>query len=356
VGLKERIKDRIERLRERRPSVDHTVRMVQHYGAVNGSLQAGAVTFFAFLSFFPILAFAFAVIGYLANIYPEAKEDLVQAISDVLPGIVSVEDTGRTISIDTLQAAAPGILTVGLLVMLYSGLGWISAMRQALHVVFEKPAEEQPGFAAAKLRDLIALVVLGVILILSVGVSGVVTSLAEPVLDFLDLDAGVEPALWVIALALGLAANSLLFFAFFKLLANPTLPNRSLWSGALLGAVGFEALKQLSRWLIAAISAQPGFQVFGIALILLIWINYFARVVVYAAAWAHTTREARELREREAVELARMNELARVDLHEATPPRGSRGKAAKTAGKSFAAGGATALAVAAVLRRKKEQS
>ena len=356
MALKDRIKERVERLRARWPFVDHGVRMVQHYGAVNGSLQAGAVTFFAFLSFFPILAFAFAVIGYVARIYTEATDDLVQAISDVLPGIVSVEETGRTIPISTLQAAAPGILTVGLLVMLYSGLGWISAMRQALHVVFEKAAEEQPGFAAAKLRDLMALVLLGLILILSVAVSGVVTSLAEPVLGFLDLDAGVEPVLWLVALALGFAANTLLFFAFFKLLGDPAVPHRSLWSGALLGAVGFEALKQLSRWLIAAISEQPGFQVFGIALVLLIWINYFARVIMYAAAWAHTTREAREIREREVLERARMEELARVDLHEAAPASRSRGQAAKSAGKTFAAGGATALAVAAVLRRKKEQS
>jgi len=193
---------------------------------------------------------------------------------------------------------------------------------------------------------------LGVILILSVGVSGVVTSMAAPILDFLELDAGIQPAVWVLGLALGLAANVLLFFAFFKLLGDPDDPNRSLWSGALLGAIGFEALKQLSRYLIAAISGQPGFQVFGIALIILVWINYFSRVVMYAAAWAHTTQEARDIRERAALERARMRELTRVDLHEAAPRATSRSRVAK----SFAAGGATALALVAVARRKKDQS
>jgi membrane protein len=353
VGLKDRINQRVDRVRQRRPFVDHLVRTVEHYGAVKGSLQAGAVTYFGFLSVFPLLAFSFAMVGYLANVYPDAQGDLVEAVDGVLPGIVSLEEAEGKIALSDIQAAAPGLLTGGLLVMLYAGLGWISAMRQALLVVFDKPAEEQPGFAKGKLRDLTALVVLGMVLMLSVALSGVLTSLAEPVLDFLDLEAGAKPLLWLLAIPLALAASSTLFFAFFKLLGDPDEPSRSLWSGALLGAVGFELLKQLSRWLIVSISEQPGFQVFGVALILLVWINYFSQVVIYAAAWAHTTVGAREIRDRRALEHARMQELARVDLHEAPAPgSASRGRVAK----SFAAGGATALALVAAARWKKEQS
>ena len=35
---------------------------------------------------------------------------------------------------------------------------------------------------------------------------------------------------------------------------------------------------------------NPAFQAFGVALILLIWINYFSRLVMYSAAWAYTLR------------------------------------------------------------------
>ena len=88
---------------------------------------------------------------------------------------------------------------------------------------------------------------------------------------------------------LGGAADMLLFFAIFTLLVRPRLPQRSLWAGALLGAIGAELLKWLSSFLIGLTKDQPAFQAFGIALILLVWINYFSRVVVYAAAWAFTT-------------------------------------------------------------------
>ena len=117
-------------------------------------------------------------------------------------------------------------------------------MRTALVEVFEEPPREQPNFVMGKVRDILALLSLGSMLILSVAVSGVATKVITPILDFVGLGAGAEPLLWLLALALGLAANSLLFFAFFRLLASPEVPTRSLWSGALLGAVAFELLKQ----------------------------------------------------------------------------------------------------------------
>lgn len=353
ASLKQRVKDKVAEVRERRPFVDHLVRMIDHYGDVKGNLQAGAVTYFAFLSFFPILALAFAVIGYVAKVYPDAQRDLVKAIGDVLPGMVSMKPVDGKIAISEIQAAAPGILTVGLPVMLYSGLGWLSAMRDALLVVFEKPEKEQPSFVVGKGKDVVALLVLGFVLMFAVAVSGVITSAAKPVLEFFQLGVAAEPLVWVLAIALGLGANTLLFLAFFKLLGDPDEPIRSLLAGAVLGAVGFELLKLLSSQLIKSTAGQPAFQAFGIALILVVWFNYFSRVVMYSAAWAHTTPEARRIREEEALRQASMEELARVDLHETAEPE-ANGKGGKA--RTFAAGGAAGLAAAAVLRKKKDDS
>ena len=339
-------KARVAEVRERRPLIDHVVRTVEHYGNVNGSALAAAVTYFAFLSFFPILALSFAVIGFVARAYPNADEDLVTAINDVLPGIVGGPDG---LQLTTFQDNAPGILSVGILVALYSGLGWLSGMRTALVAVFEEPEREQPNFVVGKVRDVLALLTLGSVLIVSVAVSGVATKVATPILDLVGLGAGAKPLLWLLALLLGLAASALLFFAFFRLLASPNVPSRSLWSGAVLGAVAFELLKQLSTVLLAATREQPAVQAFGIALILLVWINYFSRVVVLAAAWAHTSREARALRA--SLEPVDRVEGPRIDVAAvAGVVRPSTSVSPKAA---FAAGAAAMLALVAVVRRRR---
>jgi membrane protein len=50
--------------REKRPALDHLIRAFGRYQADAGDRQAAAVTFFGFLSFFPILALATSILSY----------------------------------------------------------------------------------------------------------------------------------------------------------------------------------------------------------------------------------------------------------------------------------------------------
>ena len=342
--------DRLAALRARRPFVDHVMRMVEHFGSVKGSLQAGAVTYFAFLSFFPILALAFYVVGKIVKFYPQAQDDLIDAIGNVFPGVVG----GGGVPVSSLEEAAGGIALAGIAGVLYAGLGWITAMRAAMVAVFELPSDEQLNFVLGKLRDLAVLAAIGSLLIVAVAITGFVSGFAESLLGWLGLDTQLNWLVQLLAGALGFMANVVLFFALFRLLGRPHAPARSLWSGALLGAIAFEALKRLSFLLLASTKDSEAFQMFGIALILVVWINYFSRVVVYAAAWAHTTPAARAQRDREQLEAdrseMRMKELAHVQLRE-TPVETSSRVGPKAA---FAAGGASMLGLVALLRRRKD--
>lgn len=347
------VKERLDALRHR-PAVDRVLRMVEHYGSVNGNLQAGAVTYFAFLSFFPILALGFFVVGQVAKVYGGADDALTEALESLLPGIIGNGE--GEISVDTFQQGAGIAGVIGLAGVLYAGLGWLSAMREALMVVFEMPKRAKPNFVLGKLRDLVSLAIIGAILVLSVAVTGLISALATMLLDLVGLDRTLEPLLLGLSGALGFGANVLLFFTLFNLLAAPQTPNRSLWSGALLGAVGFELLKRLSFLLLGGTQDRPAFQVFGIALILVVWINYFSRVVMFSASWAHTSPAARARRERQALHgdrsEERMQALAEVPLRETPADHGSK-VSPKAA---FAAGGASMLGLVALARRWKDDA
>ncbi|UMG93338.1 YihY/virulence factor BrkB family protein [Nocardioides sp. TF02-7] len=341
----DRLKERLADARERRPLLDQLIRTVEHYGDVKGNLQAGAVTYFAFISFFPVVALAFAVIGYLAKIYPDANEDLVKAINSLLPGLVGEGE--NQVSIDSIRDAAPGILSVGILVVLYSGLGWLSSMRDSLLVMFEMPEWTHPNFVVGKLRDLLALALLGAVLLVAVGVSGVARGSSEQILEWLGLADGLGWLLGLVAVLVGVVANTVLFFSLFKVLVEPDLPTRALLSGALLGAIGFEVLKQVSQLLLASTKNAPAFQAFGIALILVVWINYFSRVVMYAAAWAFVHPASRALRP-EAAAPVQGPKSPPAYRRVAGPARepGARSWAAP-----FAAGGAATVAALALIRK-----
>jgi membrane protein len=340
-------KERLEALRRRRPVVDHAVRTQEHYSAVKGGQQAGAVTYFGFLSFFPILALAFAAVGWVAGVYPDARDATVDAIAEVFPGMIG-NGEGQ-ISLDTIEDAAGAAVGFGLVGVLYAGLGWLSSMRDALLVVFELPSYEQPSFVIGKLRDLVTLATVGLVLLLSVGVSGLVGRLSEDILDLLGLGLALKPLMWVVAVLVGLLASTVLFLALFRLLADPHTPKRSLLHGAFLGAIGFEALKQVSGLLLATTKGQPAFQAFGIALILVVWINYFSRVVMYAAAWAHTSPEARAQRESEVGAMQGPQTPSLAEL----PVTGGEGPAEPRRWVGpFVGGAAAMLGLVAAVRRK----
>ena len=125
-----------------------------------------------------------------------------------------------------------------------------------------------------------------------------------------------------------------------------------MWSGALLGAVGFEILKQLSTLLIRSTQSNPAFQVFGLALILLVWINYFSRVILYAAAWAWTHPLAREQRVAEPAAPVEGPRSPSVDeAAEASDDAGGRSRKGAFAAGAAIGAAATAAAVPAGVSR-----
>ncbi len=370
--------------RRRAPLFDHIVRTQDRYNQAQGAINAGGIGYYGFLSFFPLMALALFVVGRIAEIYPRARDGLTSGITAAFPGIIGTGD--HQISLEDVQRLAATLGWIGLAGALLTGLGWMSAMRTALLDVFDVPQDAKPDFFFGKIRDVVTLPVLGLTLAVSVGLSSLVARFSTQLLEWLELSEGLAPLLRVLSVLVGVATSTLLFWAMYVLLGRPRTPRRSLWQGALLAAFAFEILKFLAAWLLGHTAGQPAFQIFGIALIVVIWINYFARIALYGAAWAHTTRRARNRRAAaaEAVEpaAAPTGEAAkvpeapapgdtdalrrRVEAARADPER-RREIAAAAVGEpdveaplprrtstlpAFVAGAGSALAVVALLRRR----
>jgi membrane protein len=88
--------------------------------------------------------------------------------------------------------------------------------------------------------------------------------------------------------------------------------------------------------------------VLGATLILLVWINYFSRVVIYTAAWAHTSASARAA--------AASRAPAVVPVATSAAPAARRTTTALDPRLTFAAGAGAALAMVAFARRRLRKS
>ncbi|MFD0883909.1 YihY/virulence factor BrkB family protein [Streptosporangium algeriense] len=285
VAIRERGRAAITSERIRRPWFDHLIRTVQRYQLQSGDRLAGAVTYFAFLSFFPIIALAFAVFGYFLSVRPDAITTLQQAIDQYLPGLAD------QLPIKQIADSRGSAGVIGLLGLLYAGLGSIDALRGALREM-SMTAEPPLNFFLAKLRDLVSFVLVGVTMITSVLVGGVATQAGGFVAEKLGLSTSVAGSwsLGLLGLAVGLLADTALFVIILRWMGRSRQPFGVVARGALLGAVGFGLLKQLAALILSHTLNNPIYGVFAVMVGLLVWMNLSARVILYAAAWTETSR------------------------------------------------------------------
>jgi membrane protein len=283
AALKQRAKEKFAAARASSAQLDHLVRAKQRYDDRRGDRQAGAVTYFGFLSFFPLIALAFAAVGYASVIY-DAQDQIQRGIESALPGL------SQQIDVEGIANAKRSAGIIGLLGLLWAGTGWVDALREALRSMWLQKPHGGANIVVKKAFDVLVLVTLGLALFASVAISSVATSATHIVLDLIGFEGSIA-ATWLVralALSVAVASSAVIFLVMFWRLSGVHIPRRRLLQGALLGAVGFEMLKQFGTFLIGNTTDNPIYATFAVAVGLLIWINLVSRVTLWAAAWTAT--------------------------------------------------------------------
>jgi membrane protein len=265
----------------------------QRYGNRRGNRLAGATSFFGFLSLFPLIVLAAAIIGSLLG--DDAIEALKKALEQNLPGI------GDRIDLDSLIAHAGTIGLVSGVALLFTGLGWIDALRASIRSMHE--LDDEPGnVVQVKLVDLGALIGLGLIGLIATGASSLLTGLSENLVEWTDLD-GTWVASWglkLTSIVLGIAAGAALFLYLQTALPRIVLPRKVALIAALAGGVLYYLAQQLGGLYVThVIGSNAAYGALALPLALLVWIYLLTRAVMLIAAWTkEASLDAAEVSER----------------------------------------------------------
>ena len=280
--------------RQKWPWFDHTVRAASRYQVQKGDYYAAGMTYFSVLALFPLLMVAFAAAGFVLVGQPEWLDQIRDQIAQNVPGSL-----GETINslIDTAVESRTSVGVLGLLGALYAGLGWIANLREALTAMWES-VHEPGSFVATKLKDLAALFGLGLAMALSLGLSALNGgSVMQSLLRLLNLDEapGVGVLLRIVSVLLALVATWAVFTWVISRLPREPVPFRSAVKGGLIAAVGFEIFKQIAAIYLSSVTNGPAGVVFGPIIGLLVFVFTTSRFVLFATAFAATTRESMAL-------------------------------------------------------------
>ncbi|WP_370119978.1 YihY/virulence factor BrkB family protein [Streptacidiphilus sp. MAP12-33] len=261
-------------------------RVYEHFNDVGSNRLAGAVTFFGFLALFPLLTVALAVAA--AVLTDSRVAELQQKIGEQIPGL------SKQLNLHDVAANAGTVGLVSGVILLISGLGWVDTTRVAIRTSWYLPIE--PGnVAIRKAWDTLMLIGLGLVGAVSLGASTAAGSLTGQVAKWLGLDGSTagQVVLGVLAFVLAVCVDVLVFA--YLLVGLPRIfgqPRKVVLQAALMGAVGFEILKQALAAYVAHIATKSVYGAFGTPIALLLWINFMCRWLLYCVAWTATADPA----------------------------------------------------------------
>jgi membrane protein len=235
----------------------------KRFGELQGGQIAAFVTLSLFLSLFPLMLVATAVLGFLASGKADLAGDIVnklgvsgEAAKTVQDAIVAAERSRKSASV------------VGFLGLLWASLGVVSSMQAAIDRAWQAKGRGMRD----KLYAVEWLVGAGSLMAASFVLTGLVV--------------GVLPG-WAAPLGIlvTVALNVLLFWWTFKILGRTHVGWRPLLPGALLAGIGLQVLTTLGAYYVprAVASSSALYGSIGVVFALLAWLFFFGRLVVYAS-------------------------------------------------------------------------
>jgi membrane protein len=208
-----------------------------------GSYLAALITYYGFLSLFPLLLLLTSILGVVLQGNPHLRQEIVASALSQIPVI------GTELGDPKGLGGGTKTIVIGALVALYGSLGVANATQHAMNQIWAVPRNRRPDPIRARLRSLLILLTAGLALIGA-------TVLAAIANRSNSLGASFS---WIVSVLLVLAAvvvNASVFLLAFRLSTAIRLSLRQLAPGALTAAVLWQLLQSFGATYVSTVVAQ----------------------------------------------------------------------------------------------------
>jgi YihY family inner membrane protein len=256
----------LDRCQQRSRPFGFLLAVVKKFSDDQASQLAALMSYYAFVSLFPLLLVFVTILGFVLQGDPGEQHRILDGTLGQVP---IIRDQLKLHSLTGSTAA----LVIGVVLALLAGMGITNATQNALNRIWSVPFKRRPDFLHSRLRSLGMLAILGSLSIVSAVVGGFVGSSSHPALTVVG---GV-----VVAFAFNLA----LFMLAFKVLTVAELSWRELLPGVIAASVFWQLLQHLGGYYVdhELKRLSPLYGVFGLVLGLLAWLYLGAQLTMFAA-------------------------------------------------------------------------
>lgn len=242
--------------------------------------QGAALAYYSVFSLGPVLVIAVAVAGLVFGRDAARGEVELQ-----LRGLLG-DAAAKAVDAMLVGAGKPeqGVFATvfGAVILLFSALGVVVALKDAFNTVWEVEAKTIGGlwqFVRAYLVSLAAVLALGFLLLVSL----LITAALSAASSYL----GSASSFQLLGSLVSLAVITVVFAAMFRWLPDADVAWRDVWLGAFMTAALFEIGKVLIGLYIGRLALDSTYGAAASIVILLIWVYYSAQIVLLGAEFSH---------------------------------------------------------------------
>ncbi|HVD29959.1 MAG TPA: YihY/virulence factor BrkB family protein [Mycobacteriales bacterium] len=268
------VAERLDRFQRRHPAAGFPLAVIYKFVDDQGNYLTAMITYYGFLSVFPLLLLLTSILGFALHNDPGLQERVLDSALSRFP--VIGQQLGE--NVQSLHGSTVAVV-VGLIGGLYGSLGVIQAAQNAFNKVWAVPRNARPNPVKSRLRSLLVLAVIGVGVVVSTALSAL-TTVADR-LGNTDVGAGLRVAATGASIVLNVA---LLVFAF-RLLTGESIGIRDQLPGAVTAALGWQALQSAGTYYLghSLQNASATYGLFGIVIGLVVWLYLTALTVILCA-------------------------------------------------------------------------
>ncbi|MGU3654617.1 YihY/virulence factor BrkB family protein [Mycolicibacterium sp. A43C] len=216
----------LDRVQQRSRAAGFAIAVVYKYVDDQANYLAALITYYTFVSLFPVLMLLTTALGVVLRDRPQWREQIVDSAISQFPLL------GDQMSEPNALSGGTTAVVVGIIGALYGGLGAGTALQNAMDTIWAVPRYVRPDPIRARLRSLMLLLVLGSALIATTVLTAVGRSWAD--LGFLGTGAVVVASL---------ALNTAVCVIAFRVTTVRELTVPQVLPGALIGACLWQVLQ-----------------------------------------------------------------------------------------------------------------
>ncbi len=260
---------RLDGFQRRHRAVGFPLAVIYKFFDDHGTYLAAIITYYAFVSLFPLLFLLTAILGFVLHGNEHLQQQILHSTLSRFPVIGSQLGDPKGLTGNTAG------ITFSIIVSLYGALGVAQAAQYAMNVAWAVPRNERPNPIKARGRSLLLIGTVGLGIIATTGLSALSSS-AEA------FGAQIGNGLTALVTIGSVVLNAALFMLAFRVACARDVGWRDIAPGALLASLLWQTLQLLGTAYVGHVvknaSATNG--VFALVLGLLAWMYLAAFLVV----------------------------------------------------------------------------